>query len=68
MSVADRRRARSVPQQHDIIVFDKVQDRLSVSASLPSERELYRALLGFVLFFDEGYFRVVRLYHSRPLR
>ena len=39
-----------------------------MSASLPSERELYRALFGFVLFVDEAYFRVVRLYHSRPLR
>jgi hypothetical protein len=57
-----------VPEQHDIIVFDKHQDRLSVSASLPTERELYRALFGFVLFLDEQYFRVVRFYHSRPLR
>ena len=62
------RRAGRVPQQHDIIVFDKQQDRLSVSASMASERELYRALFGFVLFLDEGYFRVIRLYHSRPLR
>jgi hypothetical protein len=57
-----------VPEQHDIIVFDKHQDRLSISALLPTERELYRTLFGFVLFLDEQYFRVVRLYHSRPLR
>jgi hypothetical protein len=57
-----------VPEQQDIIVFDKREDRLSVSARLPTERELYRALFGFVLFLDETYFRVIRLYHSRPLR
>ena len=57
-----------VPEQEDIIVFDRNEDRLSVSARFPNERELYRALFGFVLFLDENYFRVVRLYHSRPLR
>ena len=57
-----------VPEQQDIIVFDKNENRLSVSARLPTERELYRALFGFVLFLDATYFRVVRLYHARPLR
>jgi hypothetical protein len=57
-----------VPEQQDIIIFDKQADRLTVSASLPRERELYRALFGFALFSDEGHFRQVRLYHSRPLR
>jgi hypothetical protein len=65
---ASHNRAGRIPEQQDIIIFDKQEDRLSVSAQLPSERELYRALFGFVLFLDEGYFRVVRLYHSRPLR
>ena len=60
--------AERVPEQHDIIVFDKREDRLSVSARLPSEREFYRGVFGFVLFLDEAYFRVVRLYHARPLR
>lgn len=56
-----------VPEQIDVVVYDKATSRLSINSSCRADRELYRTTLGFVLAMDEDHFRVWPAFRSDPL-
>jgi hypothetical protein len=57
-----------IPQQHDVVIYETAADRLSVSAVHATDRELYRATLGFVLALDEQYFRTYSVFDGAPMK
>lgn len=56
------------PQQHDVLIYDRIHDEMGVNASTKGERELYLNTFGEVLFGDEDYFDLSDRYTLDPLR
>jgi hypothetical protein len=57
-----------VPEQCDIVLYHREEDRLSVCTPFPADQCHYRALMGLVLAFDENHFRALPVFYGEPLR
>lgn len=66
---SDERRGRIsyVPDQHDLLVFDRRTGRLAIHAQFPREQDLYRRALGAVYWDDEEHFEAAPLFSGQPL-
>ncbi len=64
----NRQRRTYVPECCEVVLYDKLTDRLSVSAPFPADQELYREVMGLVLALDEQYFRTWPAFRGDPLK
>jgi len=56
------------PEVHDVLVYDTTMDVLGLKAGTKGERDLYRAVLGSLLFENETYFAKEFALDLGPLR
>jgi hypothetical protein len=64
-----RRELRTyVTEAHDVIIYDKAADRLSVEADCPSDVDLYRAVMGYLFALDEAYFQPYPTFRAEPFK
>jgi hypothetical protein len=55
------------PQQHDVLVYDRVIGEMGIHATTKGERQLYLRVLGEVLFGDATHFSPIPKFTLRPL-
>lgn len=55
------------PQQHDVLVYDRVTGEMGIYATTKGERRLYLRVLGDVLFGDAGHFAPIPKFKLSPL-
>lgn len=56
------------PQQHDVLIYDRINDEMGVNTGTKGERELYLKTFGDVLFGNDDYFDLSNRYSLAPLR
>jgi hypothetical protein len=55
------------PQQHDVLIYDEVNDEIGVHAETKGEKNLYLRTIGRILFGNEDYFPSAPKYTLAPL-
>ncbi len=63
-----RSRVAFRPQKHDSVIYDTETGILKLSAQTLAEKNLYRTMIGKVLFGDENHFPDGQIYTLMPLR
>jgi hypothetical protein len=64
-----RRELRTyVVETHDVIIYDKVADRLSIDAAISADVDVYRAVMGYLVAIDDDYFQPFPAFRADPFK